>query len=218
MLITVEDAMAALGLTQAFEGDISATLTAAISKAQLRLEQELDTRLDRAANTDVFYVDPDIYCGVIPGDRFCLRLTQAFVDPTGLTVSSCDSRTGTFTTVDPTAWTLDPDLGLVNIDRVDPSLVSPSTLRLFGSQAVSDRQYFTVTYNAGFDTGAHKVNEAIKQALLAYVPVAFQIAAPTMAAAANPAYTLSVTLAASLIQRYVRRVSFSYRPIQNTRS
>lgn len=158
MLLTIETAMESLGLPVSLKENLTPALQLAISKAQYRLEKELDTKLGLFDYVDKFYVNSDHHAGVMPAGRLTLRLTNAWVLQTPAVVVHYKQE---FSDTD-----VEILASLVEVDYERGFITLPSEY---------DETYVKVAYRAGFsDENEEDLNPNVRDALLAMLPLVWQ--------------------------------------------
>jgi hypothetical protein len=159
MLVTVSECVESLGLAPVLEDQMEGPLLKAISKAQLRLEEELSTRLDQFDHVEVFHADSDVMAGTLTYGMLCLRLNNGFVVnavDSPLIMEEAEEWRGPFIEVPVTEFQVNWEKGLVYLDPAH------------------DGNYIKVSYRAGFKK-ASETPTAIKQALFAMLPATLTV-------------------------------------------
>lgn len=201
-LVTIDQVLQRLGLGVSLKAEMTPTLNAAVSSAQVRLETELDTKLSSGSGDELFCLNSDSFSGIQPDGMFRLILTNGFVLPTGVVLTVMDRLTDTVLEGPLSAgydYAVNQDLGIVYVE---------------------DRhrdKYIRVHYSSGF-LDADDVQERhpwVGEALLAYVPLVLNSGrAPEGGeSAATSNWRLQGELAQGLVARYNRKMGFTFRSI-----
>lgn len=172
-------------------------LQSAINGAYLRVEAELDTKLERInGNVDVFLLDKS-KCGyVIPDNVFRLRLRRSFVKTAGFAILRSDS-----------------------LDFTDAEALTAADFKVnyeSGYVFVNkeyENDYLQVSYDSGFDTAAD-APDWLKEAILTYVPVIFLMNQPSKKKSENlPNVTASANHAMRMLEPGKRTMGFAISPV-----
>jgi hypothetical protein len=160
MLVTISEAIESLGISPVLEDQMEAPLLKAISKAQLRLESELDSKLDQLDNVETFHVDSELNASTLIHGLLCLRLQNAFVvpvaDPATPAIECADEWKGPYEVIPTTEYTVNMTKGLVYLDEA------------------YDVKYIKVSYRSGFKKPGETPVQ-IKQALLSMLPATLNV-------------------------------------------
>jgi hypothetical protein len=172
-------------------------IQSAIDGAYLRVEAELDTRIEKLSNVDVFLLDKS-KCGyVIPDGVFRLRLRRSLVRASPAMVikysSSLDFTSAE--TVPTTDYVCNAEKGYVFVDKD------------------YEDAYLQVTYDSGC-VDASEVPAWLKEAVLSYVPVLFNLGQPAKKKDQSlPNIKAASDHALSLLNQGWRMMGFSISPV-----
>lgn len=193
-LVTQAEVEDRMGLTA---GSANATILSALNGAHLRVQTELESRLERPAAPLVehFYLDRTKTSGVIPDGMFRLKLRNGFLraDPT---VAFDSLLAGEY---------VDTPSG-VKFDKVRGLIYVP---------AEYDTYYLRVTYDHGFVVGESAPDE-IKEAVLGLVPVIVSFSGPRgdKEKAGNRAnYEAACDHALAVLSPIRRKLGFTLAPV-----
>ena len=159
MLVTVSECVESLGLAPVLEDQMEPAILKAVAKAQLRLEEELGTKLDQFDNIEVFHADSELMAQTYTNGMLCLRLNNSFVVnavAAPVVVEAAYGWKGPFSVVPDTEYQINWEKGLV---YVDPEY---------------DGRYIKVTYRSGFKKSG-ETPVAIKQAIFAMLPATLTV-------------------------------------------
>jgi hypothetical protein len=181
--------------------DVNSALDSGIVSAHLFFEGVLGTSFDEATRTDVFYLDT----AVVPSynKMFRLRLTQAFLKPGSCSVGFGDKRGSSSEPFPTDGSQIDLDRGLVFLDEM-------------GEWGSYSGKYVSVTYTAGFGTGAGAVVPPgwLKEALLSWMSSVLVFSAyKEHPDKAIPIAESVKREAASMVDRYKRETALQFLPI-----
>lgn len=196
LMVTVADAKARMALPSDTLG-LNAAVESAIRAAQLRIEAELDSTLDRASYSDVFYLDPEYFMDVTPGGLLRMQLRTGLVR-SDVPVQILFGRTWNTCTEpgDTELMKLDLERGILSVDR-------PAYQGL----------YCKVSYDAGF-SAIDPIHPWLAEAIKAYIPVVWNFGAPTnRSEEAEKQARLSGDHAMAILSRYHRNIGFTFRPV-----
>jgi hypothetical protein len=208
LLVDTLDVMNRLGMDESLVDDATPAIETAIRSATIRLESEMDTKLDKASSNELFYTDSSSFSGIQPNGAFRLLLAQGFVRSSpAVVVQVTDKWNSVIETIDSTYFTLDYKKGLVLLDDKYADF------------------YIRVTYDHGF-ISAKELNENepwIKEALLCYAPLVLNAGRQENSGGGGDQGSINMwrlqgDMAKGLISRYTRKVGFSHRPLVVTPS
>lgn len=195
-LVKVSDVMKSMGIADALESELTVTITSASIKAMFRLEAEIQTRLMPHHVTELFNCDLEPFNGLTPNGFITLRLNNFYISSSNPPVLTFSAQWNGDYEVLPAADVLvDHERGLVFL----PPLY--------------DGKFVRVTYYCGF-ASAFEVPEIIKQAILTYVPSAFQ-QAQNSTEQAKVDTTDGDKFAGVVVSRLKRNISVSIRPVHS---
>jgi len=159
MLVTVSECIESLGIAPVLEDQMEGILLKAVAKAQLRLEEELSTKLDQFDNVETFHADSEIMAGTLTHGMLCLRLSNGFVANTvdaPVVLEYSSEWKGPFAVIPDTEYQINWEKGLV---YVDPEY---------------DGYYIKVEYRSGFKKSG-ETPVSIKQAIFAMLPATLNV-------------------------------------------
>lgn len=200
MLVTVSEVISSMGLSPSLEEDLKPTVTSTIIKAQHRLGTELGTSLTLHDCTDHFFLNTDLFAGVVPDGLLRLKLDNMFVHKASVTVRVGDNMASLTEVVQPVA--VDTEQGVV-----------------FIPEAYAGR-YAVVEYRSGIEDG--EAPEDIKQAILLFSSMVFgaSLAASNGSGESSGGGKISDKagqrageLAQGVLGRYKKAALFAFRPL-----
>lgn len=159
MLVTVSECVESLGLAPALEDQMEPSILKGVAKAQLRLEEELGTKLDQFDNVETFHADTELTAGTLTYGMLCLRLTNGFVlnsEAAPVVVEYSLGWSGPFTVIPSTEYQINWEKGLIFLD---PEY---------------DGKYIKVEYRSGFKKSG-ETPTAIKQAIFSMLPATLTV-------------------------------------------
>lgn len=178
--------------------EVNPAVESAIRAAQLRIESEYDSKLDRMQNSDTFFLDSESFSGMRPGGVFRLQLKNAFVfiDSTHPFVVKKGSKWNDTSEVVPESdYRLDKDRGILVVDEEHKE------------------SFVTVEYTSGF-VDASETLDWVAEAILGYAPVVFNFGQTTNRNdEAEKGYKASGDHALAVLARYRRNTGFTFRPL-----
>lgn len=194
-LATVSQVLSSMGMDLKHEGQLSDAVVSAISKATVRLEAFLGTRVELHQTTDWFAPNTDLMCGLTEGGLMKLRLSHGLLKVSPVVEVSIADRWDTPYSVITSGYLLNYRDGLLMLDEQYDKMVA------------------RVAYRHGFESEVD-VDPTIHAALLAMVPKSLQVAQTTTATSDNEkAYTDHDKFAKELLAPLQRLFTNSYRPI-----
>lgn len=156
-VVSTDDVRSRMAMSPELTENDDAILSA-IDSAQQRLEAEYGMVFKPSQFSDLFYASSHMFHGVRPKTMNQFLLRKPFVDSLGLTVTygssvaSCDAA-------------------------IAPEFIDYAKGVVFLNASVDDK-YVKVAYTAGFADKA-SVPQWVREAVLAYAPVMFNLGAPT---------------------------------------
>lgn len=197
MLVTVNEVIASMGLSSALAADLNSTVTSTIIKAQHRLGTELGTTLSLHDCTDYFFLNTDLFSGVVPDGMIRMKLDNMFVHRNTVIV-----RVG-------------PSMGEVT-EVVPANMIDAEQGIVFIPEAYAGH-YAMVEYRSGIEDG--EAPEDIKQAILLFSSMVFgaSIAASNGGAVdgggktSDKAGQRAGDLAQGVLGRYKKSAFFAFR-------
>lgn len=177
--------------------DISDNLESALIAAQLRIEEFLDSQLDKKVHSTIFQLDSDSYSGIQPGGLFRLYLRTGFVrDTPALTVSVSGAWNGAYNPIAPTDYYIDKIRGILYVDA-----------------GKYKNQFIKADYTGGFEK-ASQLPDWLRESILAYAPVVLNFSQATNRnAEAEAGYKTSGDHALAVASPYLRNIGFVTRPL-----
>lgn len=183
--------------------EVNPAVESAIRAAQLRIESEYDSKLDRSQNSDVFFLDAESFSGVRPGGVFRLQLKNAFVfvdSSNPFVVKSGSKWNSPEGELSPSEYSLDAERGILLVD-----------------EGYAEKHIF-VEYTSGFLDAAETL-DWVAEAILGYAPVVFNFGQTTNRNdEAEKGYKASGDHALAVLARYRRNTGFTYRPVSSASS
>jgi hypothetical protein len=197
-LITQQNVEERMGL--GWVPQAKSVIDSAILAAHLRVQAELDTKLDKQSNTELFYLDWT-KLRVIPDGFFRLRLKNGFLRATPAMTVTCGLTPDTITTT-VIGYQVHAERGFVFV---------PASYQNY---------YVQVTYDSGFaldNDGALDTSppDALKEAILGLVPAVIEFSSTTEAnkSVGESAQKAAVDHAMSVLMPYRRRMGLSLNPV-----
>lgn len=181
--------------------EVNPAVESAIRAAQLRIESEYDSKLDRTHNVDVFSLDSESFSGVRPGGVFRLQLKNAFVfidsgNPFVVTKGSKWNDVGSV--LAESEYQLDAERGILLVDERHAE------------------SFIRVEYTSGFADSTETL-DWVAEAILGYTPVVFNFGQTTNRNdEAEKGYKASGDHALAVLARYRRNTGFTFRPVSST--
>mgnify|MGYP000597852209 CR=1 FL=1 len=151
MLVTVNEVISSMGLSLSLAADLKPTVTSTILKAQHRLGTELGTSLPIHDCTDYFYLNTDLFSGVVPDGMIRMKLDNMFVHRQTVVVRVGANMSSMAQVVQ--ALAIDAEQGIVFISEEYAGM------------------YAMVEYRSGIEDG--EAPEDIKQAILLFASMVF---------------------------------------------
>lgn len=180
--------------------EVNPVVESAIRAAQLRIESEYDSKLDRRQNSDVFYLDAESFSGLRPGGVFRLQLKNAFVfedSSNPFVVKSGSNWNEQGSVLGAGEYQLDAERGVLLVDE---------------GHAES---FIRVEYTSGF-ADATETLDWVAEAILGYTPVVFNFGQTTNRNdEAEKGYKASGDHALAVLARYRRNTGFTFRPVSS---
>lgn len=201
LLVTLEDLKERMTIDPDLVG-VDDALASAITASQLRIASMLDSQLETASYTNIFFLDSEAYSSLQPGGLFRLYLKSGLLSATPTpVVSVCSTWNGTYTTVPTTDYNIDMVRGICYIGTEDAD-----------GSAYSE-QYIKVAFTAGYDKAA-QIPDWLKEAIMGYAPVVLNFSQVTNRSnEAQKMYQTSGDHALAIAAPYTRNVGFLTRPL-----
>lgn len=181
--------------------EVNPAVESAIRAAQLRIESEYDSKLNRLVNTDVFFLDSESFSGVRPGGVFRLQLKNAFVledSSNPFVVKSGSTWNEQGSVLSASEYQLDSERGVLLVD---------------GGHADA---FIRVEYTSGFSDTSETL-DWVAEAILGYTPVVFNFGQTTNRNdEAEKNYKASGDHALAVLARYRRNTGFTFRPVSSS--
>lgn len=194
LFIRVQDLKDRMGINP--ELDVDSALESAIHAAQLRLEQYIDSKLERQTWHTRFHLDKDSYSGIQPGGMFRCYLQSGLVTRMVPMVVRYGDAWNVITQVMPEAdYYVDTDKGICYID-----------------EKWADR-FVSIEYATGYEK-ASQVPGWLSEAIMAYAPVVLNFSQVTNRNdEAEAGYRTSGDHALAVAAPYTRNVGMTIRPL-----
>lgn len=194
-LVTAQFVVDQMGILDSDDGNT--VIDGAILSAQIRIEADLDTLLDKQSNSDVFYLDVDAHNGIQPNGFFKLQLKNGFVRGSpAVTLYYGDTWKTQTTEMDAEWYKIDPIRGLALVDAAE-----------FGGY------YVKVVYDSGF-LAYEEPPSWLREAIAGYVPMILDVKQTTNRnAEAEKVVKNSLTHAIAVMAPYSRVKGFCLKPI-----
>lgn len=194
LLVTTESVKKRMVMAPELLG-VDPALESAIIAAQLRIESELDTSLSHRENEDTFYINPELFGGVVPaGNVWRLYLKNGQIDESvPVVISVSRKRLGPYTEIDPALIDVDADRGIAYVDN-----------------GLTNHKFVKIKYTSGYTTAT--APDWLKEAILGYVPVCLSLG-PAADPKKKASYDESLNHAQILLHRHLRNVGTVFRAI-----
>lgn len=174
---------------------VNPAIESAIVAAQLRVEAELDTSLEFKSSSDLFFINPELFGGVIPaGNLWRLYLKNGLLkEDLEVAVLISHHRTHGYSELSSNLFSVDHGKGVVFIDA-----------------GVADGKFVQVIYSSGFTSS--NAPAWLQEAILGYVPLCLTLG-PAADQTKKAPIDVNLRHAEILLHRHLRNVGTVFRAI-----
>lgn len=174
---------------------VNPAIESAIIAAQLRVEAELDTSLEFTTSSDLFFINTELFGGVIPaGNLWRLYLKNGLLkEDIDVTVLVSHHRAHSFSELSSNHFSVDHDKGIVYLDA-----------------GVADGKFVQVIYSSGFTISSAPA--WLREAILGYVPMCLTLG-PAADQTKKAPIDANLRHAEILLHRHLRNVGTVFRAI-----